>query len=670
MIPSSRYLIPLLIAAAVTLCSGADRPSAEQWAPVAQAITAQDPAALSKVVAITTAFPAWSEGFRTLAQLQLRAKAFGPAATAARTAIGLDPSDSAAGACAVQALAQLGQVADAYAVADQFGGAKDAQGLVNFQAASAALSAKDRAKADHYLGLAMARTANAPAEFTYLDARIAEAAGDLKRAAISLGRATATNSRFWDAWYELGGIQAKLSETAGDHDTAIELLTQSEASLSKAANGMEKDFQGWQGLGSTQLRLATALMPSNPVDGKAKAHEAATSLRSSLALKEDQRDAQLGLGQALLLSEDYAEAIPHLERARALGAQDRALSFNLMLAYQKAGKTAEFEQAASALKAESPSEKITSGMGLYHAGQMEPAAKLLASVVGDLDRDQERERLGAVYRFLGHAQLALADQARTRAAPAAEIDQHLDAARDAYRAAGDLGDFPARHHFLALETQRSADAGYAAGWHALAWSSYASPAGWAAVIGNYGGAATGGAGITGLWNRHPVHVVVWGLLVLIPAVLVLISLLSRGPSYDHDSAEPVRRPSGTSAPLPPPRSGPSPVAKNRTPHPGPPQGAKHRTPHPGQPPVAKHRTPQPPPAKPPPAKPRPSEPGKAVTEAAVRPKVETEPSLTTVHAPTRSKDVEPDPQGALERRPTKPSSPSGPNRRPPPSRPS
>jgi hypothetical protein len=96
------------------------------------------------------------------------------------------------------------------------------------------------------------------------------------------------------------------------------------------------------------------------------------------------------------------------------------------------------------------------------------------------------------------------------------------------------------------------------------------------------------------------------------------------------------------------------MAKHRTPQPAPPPVAKNRTPHPAPPPASRNRTPQP---------------GKAVTEAAVRPKVDkvdTEPALTTVHMPSRSKETEPDGQGALERRPAKP---SGPTRRPPPSRP-
>jgi|GEM_PF-2648342 len=670
LVPSGRCC--LLLACLVLAggrCAGADRPSAEQWAGVAQAITAQDPGAEAKVLAITAAFPTWSEGFRTLAQMQLRGRNYDAAVASARTALKLDAGDSSAAACAVQALGLLGHLDDACAIADRFGGAKDAKGLVNYQTASAALAAKDRAKAARYLAVAMAQTNDAPAEFTYLDARIAEAGGDLKRAAISLGRATAASPRFWDAWYELGAVQAQLSLTAGSPGEAIELLTQSEASFNKAATAQEKDFQCWQGLGSTQLRLSQALLGDNPSDGKAKAHEAATSLRNSLALKEDQRDAQLGLGQALLLTEDWADAIPHLERARALGVQDRALAFNLMLAYQKAGRTADFEQAARSLKAISPGEKITTGMGLYHAGQMAMAANLLSSAVGDLDHERDRERLGAVERFIGHAHLALVEQAQKRAnapgatdeqksAAGAEVAQHLDAARDAYRAGGDLGDFPSRHHFLALETQRTSDAGYAAGWQYLAWTGYVAPPGWAAVIGNYGGAITGGAGLGGMWERHPVHVVVWGVLAFIPALLVLLSFVRGSPPPVMEAAEPKRRATNPPAPpaAPQPRAATPPAGKNRTPHPGaPPSKSRIQQPPqaPAQAPAAKNRTTQ--------------KPNKAVTEAAYRTKEGIDPAVTSVHMPSRSKETEAAEDGALERRPPKSDPP--PRRPPPPSAP-
>jgi hypothetical protein len=660
-----------LASGALARAGAADRPSSEQWAGVASAITAQDASAEDKVAAITTAFPAWSEGFRALAQLQLKRKAYPEALAAATKALSLDKLDSAAAACAVQALGALARNDEAFALADQFSGAKDPQGWVNFHAAAAALAAKNRAKAERYLIVAFARVQDPPAEFTYLDARIAESAGDDKRAVLSLTRATAANSRFWDAWYELGAVQARLADGAGDK--AIELLRQSEASFTKVVKAQDKDFQSWQGLGSTQLKLSNALKQESPGDSLSKAREAASSLDASLTLKEDQRDAQLGLGQALLLTEDYERAIPHLERAAALGAQDRALTMNLMLAYQKTGKTAKFEEAARSLKAVSPSEKITMGMGLYHAGQLANAAELLASAVSDLDKERERERVGAVYRILGHAHADLAEQARSRLVAAtpeqkpalqALTDQELDAARDAYREGGNLGDYPARHHFLALESQRSFAAGYAAGWQYLAWNGYVSPTGWAVVVGNYGGAMTGGNGLGGMWDHHPTHVLVWGAAAGLPLLVFIASLFRRREPVYESAPEPKRRTTAQVAPPPPP---PPPQAKNRTPQPGPPQ-AKNRTPLPG-PPQAKNRTPLP---GPPPAKNRTPKPSaKAETEIAARSKAEvkseTEPSVTAVHMPTRTKEAEAGEPSALERRQV--AKPASSQRRPPPSRP-
>ncbi len=661
-VPSALVLALVLAWGAPARAAAADRPSSEQWAGVAQAISAQDAGAEDKVAAITASFPAWSEGFRALAQLQLKRKAYAETISSAGKALSLDKADSAAAACAVQALGALGRTDEAFALADQFSGAKDPQGWVSFHAAAAAQAAKNRAKAEHYLAAASARVQDPPAEFSYLDARIAESAGDDKRANLSLIRATAANSRFWDAWYELGAVQARLADGAGDK--AVEWLQKSEASFARVVKAQEKDFQSWQGLGSTQLKLSNALKQDNPADSLSKAREAASSLDTSLSLKEDQRDAQLGLGQALLLTEEYERAIPHLERAVALGAQDRAVTMNLMLAYQKTGKTAKFEEAAHSLKAVSPSEKITMGMGLYHAGQSANAAELLASATGDLNRDSDRERLGAVYRILGHAHADLAEQARSRLAAAAPeqkpelqaaSDKELDAARDAYRNGGDLGDYPARHHFLALESQRSYAAGYDAGWQYLAWNSYVSPGGWAVVIGNYGGAITGGAGLGGMWNRHPMHAVAWGLAAGIPLLIVISSLFRRRQPLVESAPEPKRRPTVQAAPPPPP------PAKSRTPLPGPPP-AKNRTPHPGPPP-AKNRTPHP---GPPPARQRTPSGAKAETEIAARVKSETEPAVTAVHMPTR-KEADTGEGGALERRQV--AKPAASQRRPPPARP-
>lgn len=582
--PATSFAGPILGALlagilAAAPCAGADRPSATEWTPVEQAIAADAADAQAKLSAITAAYPKWPDGFRALAQLQVRHRQMQPALISARAALALAPDDAAAASSAVQALAGLGQVNDAYSIANQFTGAKDTSGWVNFYAAVAALEAKDRAKAELYLSLAMARVKDAPPEFTYLDARIAELSGDLPRAEASLKRAIAASPRFWDAWHELGVVQARLADAKPD--MAIDLLTKSEAAFRSVASANEQAFESWQGLGCTQLKLAQVLMPGSESDGRAKARDAITSLGKTLALKEAQRDAQLALGQALLIDEQYEPAISHLQRARELGATERALDFNLMLAYQKAGKTAEFERAAASIKAESPSEKITTGMGLYHAGNFTIAAQLLASAATDLGSGSgsERERIGAVDRFVGHAQSELADRQRRhlaevaeseRPAAQAELERLLDAARDSYRAAGALADYPAQHHFLALETARGPRHGYDAGWQYLAWNSYTSPGGWAAVIGNYGGAMTDGRGVAGMWEQHPAHVVAWGVLAVVPFLIFLTSLFRRQPEVvtreERASRAPTPEPR---APQPRPAAPPPPKPQQRTPAPKP-----------------------------------------------------------------------------------------------------
>jgi hypothetical protein len=178
------------------------------------------------------------------------------------------------------------------------------------------------------------------------------------------------------------------------------------------------------------------------------------------------------------------------------------------------------------------------------------------------------------------------------------------------------------------------------------------------VIGNYGGAITGGAGLGGMWERHPVHVVVWGVLAFIPALLVLLSFVRGSPPPVMEAAEPKRRATNPPAPpaAPQPRAATPPAGKNRTPHPGAPP-SKSRTPQPpqapAQAPAAKNRTTQ--------------KPNKAVTEAAYRTKEGIDPAVTSVHMPSRSKETEAAEDGALERRPPKSDPP--PRRPPPPSAP-
>lgn len=619
-----RCVLPLLLASlASTPLWSADAPTAEEWTPVEQALNEDAPDAPTKLSALVNAYPRWSDGHRTLAQLLLRQGRTDAALTEANQALALAPTDASSAAVAVQAYGALGRPADAYAIADRFVGEKDPQGWVNFRAAEVALSVGDRAKADLHLSLANGRAKkNPPAEFAYLDARISAAAGDLDRAELSLNRAVGGNPRLWDAWYELGVVQLRQAD-AKTASTRREYLEKSAASFTKVTAIHSKDAHAWLGLGRAQLTLAQYLTMDRADEGRALAAKAATSLKNAIEINAELRDAHLNLGVALLMSDDHEGAITHLLKARDLGSTSRTLGFNLMLAYQKAGRTAEFEAEARNVQAVSTAEKLTAGIGFFRAGNHALAAELLTSALPDLGED--RERVASTYRFIGHAHAALADALRTKpGSDPAAIEAALDRARDAYRKAGNLHDFPAQRFFMAQETTRSPDAGYAAGWQHIAWNGYGSLDGWSAVVGNYGGAVTGGQGIAGMWQRNPVHVVVWGVLAFLPLLLGVIGFLRPKRVEEDDHREQDRRPisepivrSTTRPPASKPAPAPAPKASstnNRAPVTKAPQApVKQRTPAPpatipsAKPvPAAKHPTPRP----------------------KVRSPIETEPSMT------------------------------------------
>jgi tetratricopeptide (TPR) repeat protein len=651
-----RPLLPLLLATLATAPTwSADAPTAEEWAGVEQAITEEAPDAAARLSALVAAYPRWSDGQRTLAQVLLRQGQADAALKAAKAALAIAPGDANAAAAAIQALGALGRPVDAFTLADQFVGDKDPQGWVNFRAAEVALDAGDRAKADLHLSLANGRAKkNPPAEFAYLDARISAAAGDLDRAEVSLNRAIAGSPRLWDAWYELGVVQLRQAD-AKTTSTRREYLEKSAASFTKVTAVHDKDALAWLGLGRAQVTLAQDLLVDRPDDGRALAAKAATSLKNAVGLDDKLRDAHLNLGVALLIVDQYEPAITHLLRARDLGSTNRTLGFNLMLAYQKAGRTAEFEAEAKNVQAVSTAEKLTAGIGFHRAGNHALAVELLSSALADLS---DGERVAATNRFIGHAHAAIAADLRAKNGDAAQIEAALDQAREAWRKAGNLRDYPAQRFFMAQETARSPEAGYAAGWQHLAWHGYTSIDGWSSVIGNYGGAMTGGEGLPGMWKRNPVHLIIWGVLALIPLCLALAGFLR-----PKREVEVVVRPVSEPIPRTPtrsPQAGSKPVVSavktsspgNRVPATKAPQAAQ-RTPAPATRAPAAAPATRPPVTRPPSAKavsPKPRSDGQTETEASMTPiggsalerrepqrakQVETEPSLRPAKAPEK-----------------------------------
>lgn len=635
-----RFLLPVLSAVIFALPTwAADVPTAEEWTPVEQALSEGAPDAESRLAALVASYPRWSDGQRTLAGWRLQHGQAEAALTGAKAALATTPTDAGAAAVAIQALGLLQRPGEAFAIAEQFLGDKDPQGWVNFRAAEVALAIGDLARAELHLSLAHGRMKKSPpAEFSYLDARISTAAGDLDRAELSLNRALAANARLWDAWYELGVIQLRQAE-AKTTSTRREYLEKSEACFTKVTAIHAKDALAWLGLGRAQLTRAQDLLVDRGDEGRALATKAATSLRTAIGLNDGLRDAHLNLGVALLIDDQHDEAITQLLKARDLGSASRTLGFNLMLAYQKAGRSAEFEAEAKNVQAVSVAEKLTAGIGFFRAGNHALAAELLTSALPDLGDD--RERVASTHRFIGHSRAAIAATLRAReGADPKLVEAELDQAREAYRKAGNFRDFPAQRFFMAQETARSPQAGYDAGWQHLGWHGYTSLDGWSAVLGNYGGAVTGGAGLSGMWQRQPVHVIVWAILALIPLILALIAFLR--PRREIVSEEIVRRPVSEPTHRPVQRT-PAPATR-------PPQakvsGAANRTSQTRTPPAAPapkvQRTPAPA-TRPPAAKPvKPLAP-----KPPVRSLVETEANLQPVNrlrtprgGETRAKQVE------------------------------
>jgi tetratricopeptide (TPR) repeat protein len=538
----SRSLLPLFFA---LICGGpslwsADAPTAEEWSPVEQALSEDAPSAGTKLAALITLYPRWAGGQRTMAGWHMRHGQPDAALLSAKQALAVNPRDSDSAAIAVQALGALHRPGEAFALADTFVGEKDPSGWVNFRAAEVALELNDPAKAELHLSLANGRVKVPPAEFSFLDARISVASGDLDRADISLTRAVAANPRLWNAWYELGVVQLRQAERK-TASSRRDYLNNAETSFIKVTAVQTKDALSWLGLGRTQLTQAQDLLAEHSSDSRARAAKAVVSLRNAVEINPALRDAHLNLGVALLIDDQHDQAITHLLKARAQGSKERMLSFNLMLAYQKAGRSAEFEAEAKSIQAVSPAEKITAGIGFFRAGSFALAAQLLTSALPELGED--RERVASTYRFIAHAHagLAAAESAVGGDGKASEENKErenqLDLAREAFKKAGNYRDFPAQHFYLAQETKRSPTAGYEAGWQFLTWQGYASIDGWSAVLGNYGGAMTGGEGVAGMWNRHPFHLIVWSVLAFFPLCFALFAWLRpRRVKYDSTSS--------------------------------------------------------------------------------------------------------------------------------------
>ena len=543
MTPRSVLLLLLLAAPAF---SAEAVPGAAEWAPVQQAIAGGAPDAQDRLTTLLRTYPAWADGDKALARLLLDQGKAAEALAAAKRATQLAPDDTESLQIQVRALADLKRKAEVYALVDAAGG-KDPKGWLRYEAGLAAVSFNDAAKAEGFLKEAKARIgAKVPAEFLFLESRIAILNREFARGELALASATTQQPDFWDGWYELGRVRLVLADSDGARRP--EWVKKAGEAFAAVVKGVPADPAGHIGLARVSLERAKQLAAEGQADNAGGLlRDAVSELNAVIERRADLAEAYVLLGDAQIRLEQWEPAAAALQKAKALGATDRSLTFNLAIALQQTGKGAEAEALLKSVTAASPAEQVTIGMGAYRSRNWLLAATLLEKAVDGLE---DAAAQGAVWRFIGHAHSRLAE-AHDGDAQAAQ----LDAASEAYRKAGNLADFPSRRFYLAAEAARSPERAYTAAWTGIGWDAL-NLAAWSQVAANYGAAKTGGKGIGGMASRAPLHLGIWGALVLLPLAFFVVGLARRGKgsattARPSTRAAPARAKSATQPPAAP-----------------------------------------------------------------------------------------------------------------------
>ena len=555
-----------IVKPAVTTAAGPNAPGASEWEPVRVALANDEPTAQTQLLALIKRYPAWADGTKALAKILLDQGKTAEALTAAKRASQLAPNDDQALRIQVRALADLGRKAEVYALVDSTA-TKDPTGWIRYDAGLAAVGFNDAPKAEALLKEAKSRAgAKVPADFLFLESRVAILTRDFARAELALSSATTQQADFWDGWYELGRVRLVLADN--DHAQRATWIDKARAAFSAVCKGVPDDANGHIGLGRAQLEEAKLLLAVNQNDqAGGKLREAVTHLELALTKAPDSAEAYVLLGDANVRLEQWAAAATALQRAKTLGAKDRSLTFNLAIALQQTGKNDEAQALLKSVTAASPAEEVTIGMGAYRSRNWLVAVQVLESAVDGLEDGAAK---GATWRYIGHAYGHIADAKSGDAQNAA-----LDAAASAYRKAGYLLDFDARRAYVSSEALRSPEHAYAAALQAIRWDALNVSA-WGLAIGNYGLAKTGGQGLGGMANRAPLHLALWSALVLIPLVFFALGLLRRnknssGPQSPVTPRAPrPSKPATTSVqpgPARPPTRGPGPGTGTRPPLP-------------------------------------------------------------------------------------------------------
>jgi tetratricopeptide (TPR) repeat protein len=565
------FATAFLFCGVVGLSAGADNPTREEWTPVKTAIADNAANAVELLEGLTKQYPRWTDGLCELARQYFKQDRPADAEKCANQALGVDPAHAEAGSLSIQAKIAAGRGAEAFALADTFTASTDTKsGYVFYQAALAAFQLGDIGRSEEYLKRAKDHIGKTiPAQFHYLEGRLAlrQTIPDVDRAEACLVRAVTSDDKLFDAWYEFGRVE--IARADQHPNLAQELLTKADDAFARVLKALPNDYESWLGRGRCQLGLSKIMVDRDLGDGRHQLSEAESCLRHALGLNEQLADAETCLGEVLLKYEKFEEAIEHLQKARALGATDRAVDFNLALAYEKTKRVSEARQVLKRLEAVSPAEKITKGITYYKAGRFESALNLLNLALDNTDITSDPELSGALLRFIGHAWQAWARQLdkqvrKTEDATASEeVQRRTDEASMAYRKAGDLGDTLAQRSFLALECQQVPERAYAAAWSYLAWRGYRSPVGWGAVIGHYGASKA--------W-RNPVHIAIWAVVAVVLLVLWLknqfrpaatVSLRPRSADGQPITPNRITRERTADAPRAKPAAAPSPLARRK-----------------------------------------------------------------------------------------------------------
>ncbi|MDA3963812.1 MAG: hypothetical protein PF961_23735 [Planctomycetota bacterium] len=594
----------LLVTLALPLAA-ADAPTTGEWAPIQAAIVAEHPQARARLAALMEG-RSWPDGWVKLADLDRQAADYRAAFAHAGRAFKALPRDKPgtphqqtvranAAWIAINAGHHLGKYAACVKVFDTFKGMPDPGGEVHFRMAEAALE-QDLPRSKQLLTaakqLVSAGGASVPIDYRVLEARqyeqSAQAATDTATRTEALIAAALTYERAVDgqsqlgARYNLGRLQRQIASL--DPERNEEFLAKAAASFKAVLEADPQDADARFELGLIRLEQGKDLAAFNALNQALEQYLADPNRSGTWMVATAYRGrgaATLQLAEAGGGEWTHEDALTDLKRAEQLGENSPDLYNNLLvacLALQRRRDGTDTELAAKINTIlndhRDAIEPTNLALTLLHqaraalidGGEAEMrsafatagnAAGLLAASLGtDLQSwaswtDPNREHNNS-WRYLGHAlftQAALAERLDAENGHSNDATQLRQHAYAAWRVAGSHGDGQAQQHYLAYASNDDPATAYAAGWVVLGWSDYLSGDAWRSVIGNYGASQR--------W-RSPIHLGIWGLLLILFLVLGLKSRFHAAPEVLEAGSPERQRPANTpNPPSPPPAKKPA-----------------------------------------------------------------------------------------------------------------